>query len=250
MIFLCIGIFCGCSSAGDKPITANSETPDASASESNIIDFDAYFDGVEIGEDSRIYINGSILTTPIIESDSIKPEDVKSLSFWNVTISSLEFVQNYESLQAIEIVDCIISENSILPEIKSLDSITIGFLDSVSIDTGNLKSLDIIQNNNQISNLHCLYFDIETLSALSSFSNLTKLDLWGNKASTPLDYLEPLSNLPNLQKISFLDGNYTLESIKPLYNLPQLIEIEMNILTFNNLPKDERDYFEEIIVFD
>jgi len=240
LLTICLGVLCGCSSAGDEDISVIIETLEISASEAYLIDFDAYFNGVEIDEDSDISINGSYF---------MKTEDVRSLRLRDATISSLDFVQNYESLKNIEIVDCAISENCILPKMKSLESITIGICDSDNIDLGHLKSLDIIQNNNQIKRLHCVYFDVESVSVLSSFSELTELDLWGNKASTPLD-LEPLSNLTNLQRISLIDGSWNLESIKPLYDLPNLECIEMSIVTFRNLPKDETDYFEDIIEID
>lgn len=169
------------------------------------------------------------------------PDDITFLSFYQVDFSSFDALQELSNLTRIEFFSCNFADGITFPEMESVEQII--------ISDCNLKSLDILVLCTNIKHLQVAYSDIDDLGSLSHFQSLETLSLIGNRITKPLN-LEPLSALTNLETLDLVDGNKTIESLKPLYALDKLTFIQVCKSALDSLSKEETEYFKDILAWD
>jgi internalin A len=146
-------------------------------------------------------------------------------------IKTLEFLTDCDQLKELEIDGCTIQEGVCLPEIATLEKLSVNYCGQGAID--------IIKNNPQIRILSLCYDGIEDIGSLENFHSLTELSLHGNNITD----LSTLSVMSELETLGLLDGNTEITTLRPLYGLDKLMSINVNWKVYQSLPKEEMAHF-------
>jgi internalin A len=115
----------------------------------------------------------------------------------------------------------------------------INSLEQLGVSDCGKNGVDIIKNNTQVTSLGFSGDQIINIDILKDFNNIVRLSL----VQCDVSDLSALSELENLEELNLLDGNYRINSLKPLFDLKKLTKIYMNLKTFNNISREDLAYF-------
>jgi Leucine-rich repeat (LRR) protein len=158
------------------------------------------------------------------------PQTEMALTIYDKYLDSFELLDGYKNLTEITFDNCTFADDIALPHCDAL----------LKAEIFNCAAPDvqILRNNTQITDLY-LGGGMSDISLLAQFTDLTYLQLTNNDVTD----LSPLAGCLKLESLVLVDGNYRVNSLKPLYGLPNLTWIQMDQLTYENLPVEDLDYF-------
>jgi Leucine-rich repeat (LRR) protein len=211
LFFIGLGLLCGCGNSPDTEIP-----PEESFSTVLLLS----------SPESTLFTQMPILSVDEIDFDAVE------LIIAERQISSFDFLQDCKNIETLSLVDCLLDENAVMPQIETLQS--------VEILRGTSEIVTALQNNPQITRLTLSYCGIDKLDSLPVFSKLTHLGLLGNDISD----LGPLSGMSELEELILIDGNYKIKSLKPLFALENLKLVLLSMLTYQNIADEDVLYFD------
>ncbi|MDR1299122.1 MAG: hypothetical protein LBJ84_02580 [Oscillospiraceae bacterium] len=158
------------------------------------------------------------------------PQAEMALAIYDRHLDSFELLDGYKNLTEISFDNCTFADGIALPHCDAL----------LKAEIFNCAAPDvqILRNNTQIIDLY-LGGGMSDISILAQFTGLIYLHLTNNDVTD----LSPLAGCLKLESLVLAAGNYRVNSLKPLYGLTNLTWIQMNQLTYENLPVEDLDYF-------
>jgi Leucine-rich repeat (LRR) protein len=211
LFFIGLGLLCGCGNSPDTEIS-----PEESFS--TILPLSS--------PEPTLFTQIPMLSIDEIDFDAVE------LIISERQISSFDFLQDCKNIKTLFLIDCLLDENAVVPQLETLQS--------VKIIGGTSEIVAALQNNPQIAWLDLAYCGIDKIDSLSIFSKLTHLSLLGNDISD----LSPLSGMSELEELVLLEGNYKINSLKPLFALENLKLVILSMLTYQNIADEDILYFD------
>ncbi len=168
-----------------------------------------------------------------IEEISIPAQDVKTLSLSNMTLNDSSILSQYTNLEYLKVQESIINDFSFLSKLENLK-----YLDINSCVSEHFDEIASLPNKERLitleltsSRLNDVYSEetgyenkVSDISFLNGFYNIESLNLLGNDISN----IDVLSKLEKLKDVDFVDGNWKIKSLKPLYEIKTLEHILMS----------------------
>jgi internalin A len=190
--------------------------------------------GCDIADGAEIPHIGTLSELTVYDARAVplaagNPQAEMRLGSIGARFEDFDALDNYKNLAGVSFENCAFADDIALPHCPAL-------LKAEIFNCGERDAM-ILLNNPQIEELYL--GGVSDISALSQFKRLRHLDLTYNDVAD----LTPLAGCESLESLVLTDGNYNLRSLKPLFGLKNLTRIQMGRKTYENIPREELEYF-------
>lgn len=174
-----------------------------------------------------------------LEKIDVIADDVKAIYLYDIVLNDSAVLSQYKNLEYLLIENSTINDFSFLYSLQNLKSFHLS--GCTAQEYHSIKKLPNKKNITEFSINYCQQCDIpfNDISFLKGFYNIEKLSLMGNDISD----ISALSDMKELKQLFLTDGNFSLDTLKPLYQLKNLERIQLSMTIIENLSQKDMEVF-------